>query len=429
MHITSYFSQIVHSFPDLIAAGGYWLLSVIVFFEGLPILGSFIPGHLAIICAGFLAKFNILNLFIVIIVCIISSAIADIIGFFVGKRMGYQFLQRLTKYVFLKEHHIEKAKKIIENHTGKAIIIGKFSPVTRPLIPYMVGANGIHPKTFWFYNILGGSLWVYISVIVGYMFGASYDIGAKYLGEFFLLAFIASILILWGYRFVNLRFHIFKKYEIFVLILNLLSVWVLAKTIQDGLSISSFMKNFDIWANLLSSEYANPLLTKISFITSSIGGTIPMISIGLIIGLYFMYKHKWRRGTIMLFSILSTSASVLFLKEIFLRSRPNNALQILTDPSFPSGHAALSAAFFLSLAYIVVPKIKNWVKRESVIVLCFLCPFLIGLSRIVLNVHWVSDVIAGWAIGIFLSTGGILLIRYIGSIFLKKEVLDNNGLK
>ncbi len=429
MHLTTYFSHIIQNFPELIATGGYWLLFIIVFFEGLPILGSFIPGHIAIICSGFLAKFGILNLFIVLIICITASAIADIIGYLFGKKKGYPFLQRLTKYVFLKEHHIDKAKNIIDNHTGKAIIIGKFSPVTRPLIPYMVGANGIHPKTFWFYNILGGSLWVYLSVMVGYVFGASYNIGAKYLGEFFLVAFIASILILWGYRFVNLRFHIFKKYEIFVLILNLLSVWVLAKTIQDGLSISSFMKNFDIWANLLSVEYANQLSIKIFHFISTIGGTIPIISIGTVIGLYFMYKHKWRRGAIMLFSVISTAGSVVLLKDLFLRSRPNNAFQILTDPSFPSGHAAISAAFFLSLAYILAPKIKNWITRESLIVLCFLCSFLIGLSRIILNVHWASDVIAGWAIGIFLSTSGILLIRYIGSIFLKKEIIENNALK
>ena len=49
-----------------------------------------------------------------------------------------------------------------------------------------------------------------------------------------------------------------------------------------------------------------------------------------------------------------------------------------------------------------------------------------------MNVHWASDVIAGWSVGIFLSSGGILLIRYFGSIFVKKESLihtPNNGSK
>ena len=424
MHLTEIFRNIIQSFPDILANGGYWLLSIIVFFEGLPIIGSFFPGHVAIISAGFLAKFGVLNLGMVITVSIITSALGDIIGFLIGKKMGYSFLQKFSKYVFLKEYHIDKAKKIIDNHTGKAIVLGKFSPITRPLVPFIAGASGVRIKTFWFYNILGGALWVTISVMIGYIFGASYHLGAEYLGKFLFIAFILSILIIWGYRFVNLRFHIFKKYEIFILILNLLSLWVLAKTVQDSLSIDSFMKNFDIWINFLSERYISPLCASIASWISLLSNTEVIISIGLILGLYFISQSKWRRGMIMLFSILSTSMTVLLIKDIFLRARPENALQILSDPSFPSGHAALSATFFLSLAYIIAPHIASWIKREMMIVICVSMTLIIGISRLVLNVHWASDVIAGWALGAFLATGIILLIRYIGSIFIKeKQVL------
>ena len=432
MHIAGYFSNIIAGFPDLLVSGGYWILSIIVFLEGLPIIGSFFPGHIAIISAGFLARLGILNLAIVIIISIITSALGDAIGFLIGKRMGYAFLQKWSKYVFLKEYHIEKARKIIDNHTGKSIILGKFSPITRPLVPFIVGASGIHIKKFWPYNILGVALWVTASVMIGYIFGASYSLGAEYMGQFIFIALILSIFIIWGYRFVNLHFHIFKKYEIFILFLNIISLWALARAIQDSLSVNSFMKNFDIWLNIIMGEYINPLCVNIASWISMLGDTRVMVFLGIIIGLFFLYKDKWRRGIIMLFSILSTSFVVIFMKDIILRSRPDNALQILSDPSFPSGHAALSAAFFLSLAYVFAPRIESWMKRELLIVICVIAPILIGISRVILNVHWASDVIAGWSVGIFLSSGGILLIRYFGSIFVKKESLihtPNNGSK
>jgi membrane-associated phospholipid phosphatase len=45
---------------------------------------------------------------------------------------------------------------------------------------------------------------------------------------------------------------------------------------------------------------------------------------------------------------------------------------------------------------------------------------LIGLSRLILNVHWASDIIAGWSLGIFCATASILLVRYVGTLFTGK---------
>ncbi len=104
-----------------------------------------------------------------------------------------------------------------------------------------------------------------------------------------------------------------------------------------------------------------------------------------------------------------------------MRARPENALlQIVGDPSFPSGHAGLAAAFFVIVGYLMVRKIHSWVLREAVIVLCVIAPIAVGLSRIVLNVHWVSDVIAGWSLGVFMATASILLVRYVSVLVVRK---------
>ena len=124
----------------------------------------------------------------------------------------------------------------------------------------------------------------------------------------------------------------------------------------------------------------------------------------------------------MILSIASSFFLFTFLKDFFGRIRPENALQLLTDPSFPSGHATMAAAFFFVCAYLFSRKIKHWVWRELFIVLCALLTIAIGVSRIVLNVHWVSDVIAGWALGIFCATASIILVRYVGELVKGRKV-------
>jgi undecaprenyl-diphosphatase len=81
----------------------------------------------------------------------------------------------------------------------------------------------------------------------------------------------------------------------------------------------------------------------------------------------------------------------------------------------------MAAAFFVVLAYFLAPKIHSWIKREIMIVACALAVIAIGLSRLVLNVHWTSDVVAGWALGVFMATGSILLVRYVGVLLVKKK--------
>ncbi|MDP3962475.1 MAG: bifunctional DedA family/phosphatase PAP2 family protein [bacterium] len=408
-----YISSIISDLPQLLASGGYWVLSIIVLLEGLPIIGSFFPGHIAIISAGFLVKIGVLNLTLVLLVTIIMTTMGDVLGFLIGRRYGYSFLHKFGKYIFLKEEHIEKAKRIIDRHTGKAIILGKFSPITRPLIPFIVGANGTHIKKFWTYNIIGSILWVVSSVAIGYIFGAGYHVVAGSIGRFVFVATVLAVLIIWGYRLVNTRFHVFRKYELFVLGLNLISLWALAKTIQDSFSSNSFIANFDISINLFVSKNITPFLSNLGLFISTAGSTKVTIALGLIIGIAFLLKKKYRRSAVMIFSILASSASLVLMKGIFLRTRPENAFQILHDASFPSGHAGMAAAFFVALAYVFTPQIRSWVKRELFIVACVIAIILIGLSRIVLSVHWPSDVLAGWSLGVFLATGSILLIRFL----------------
>ena len=420
MGYTHIFSTIASHTEAIILAGGYPFLFFTVLLEGLPLIGTVVPGHVTIIAGGFLARIGILNIWWVLGLAITAAILGDFFGFSLGRKYGMPLIDRLRKYFFIKDSHITKVNDLLAKHTGKTMIIGRFSPITRALMPFIVGTSKTHVNRFWLFNIIGAVSWIGSSVLLGYAFGAGYHAVAGYFGKVVLIALICAILIIWGYRFVNLRFHIFRRYELFVLGLNLISLYALAKTVQDATAKTPFLVDFDSWVNLFMSIHITPFLQSCAVWISSFADVAPMASIGVVVAVGLALQKKWRSSAIMLIALGSTAFAVGFMKEFFMRARPENALQVIPDYSFPSGHSAVAAAFFMIVAYIAASKIKSWVWRETIIVLCVCATIAVGLSRVALNVHWASDVIAGWSLGIFLATASVLFVRYVAGIILRK---------
>jgi membrane protein DedA with SNARE-associated domain/membrane-associated phospholipid phosphatase len=416
---TQLFPVIAHYIEAIIINGGYGILFITTLIEGVPLFGMAVPGHVTIILGGFLAKIGTLNLYWVLIISMLGAVLGDFIGFYIGRRYGMNFIERMRPYFFIRNDHITRAQDLLARHTGKALIIGRFSPITRALMPFLVGVSGIKATRFWLFNILGGVSWVVISVGLGYIFGASYHAAVGYLGKFMVVAIIAIILILWGYKFVNMRFHIFTRYEIFTLIFNVVSLLVLARTIQDALAPASFLAQFDVQVNLFVGAHITQTWIYIAHWISKIGDSEYMLIAGTALSLWLAWYKKWRRSALTILTMISTGFFLSVLKDFFVRPRPENAYQFLSSFSFPSGHATFAAAFFFVVAYLLVTHMRSVYKRELVIVVCVLAVILIGLSRIILSVHWATDVIAGWALGIFLATSSILFVRYVGALLRK----------
>lgn len=90
------------------------------------------------------------------------------------------------------------------------------------------------------------------------------------------------------------------------------------------------------------------------------------------------------------------------LKRFYDRPRPDlvDHLDTVHTASFPSGHAMMSTVIYLTLAALVVRFFQDFRVRIYVVMVAVLISLLVGISRIFLGVHWPSDVIAGWALGI-----------------------------
>jgi undecaprenyl-diphosphatase len=123
-----------------------------------------------------------------------------------------------------------------------------------------------------------------------------------------------------------------------------------------------------------------------------------------------------------LLALLSAGAVAGVLKALVGRSRPPLALHLVTesDASFPSGHSTDSAALFVAAGIVIAAVVfRRPLARVLCVAVGFAAAGLVGLSRLVLGVHYPTDVLAGWALGtvvaIALSTAVLVAIRAVPS--------------
>ena len=149
------------------------------------------------------------------------------------------------------------------------------------------------------------------------------------------------------------------------------------------------------WAFSVQSPLAVSFFTLITYLGSSLA--FPILT--LIISIYLVSKQKWYEALFLNISLFSAWWLMILLKNLFERSRPaGEALTIASGYSLPSGHAMVSMAFYGYLAVLLFRQKDSPLTRWGAVGL-FLLVVMIGFSRIYLNVHYLSDVLAGLVFG------------------------------
>ena len=155
----------------------------------------------------------------------------------------------------------------------------------------------------------------------------------------------------------------------------------------------------------------NESLIKISEAIGIITEPKFLIILSLAISIYLVYKFSKKEGLLFTLTILSGGALVLILKSLVQRARPLDSLILETSSSFPSGHATISTLFFGLIAYLVYKKSKSKSLKYLTYTICILLIGIISYSRIILRVHWVSDVISGIILGIIILATSSFIYR------------------
>ena len=154
--------------------------------------------------------------------------------------------------------------------------------------------------------------------------------------------------------------------------------------------------------NIIVESFRNPILTTIMKNITKLSNTKHITIIAIILTILFIFK--WKKNNVAKLipsNLIFITLSNQILKRIFKRTRPLGYRLIkATGYSFPSGHAMVSMAFYGLLIYIIYHLIDNKIIRNILITINIIIILLIGISRVYLGVHYLSDVIVGYSVSI-----------------------------
>ncbi len=142
--------------------------------------------------------------------------------------------------------------------------------------------------------------------------------------------------------------------------------------------------------------------------------------IGVLLLVYFVHKHFWPEVGMILIGWSGGTVIWFFITRYFDRMRPAQQLGIdVRYPSFPSGHTMQSVMCFGLLAYFLMPHLPSTAWKWVVAIVAVLTMLFVGFSRVFQGGHYLSDVLAGYGIGL---AWGTLIYTWMESYVVKRRV-------
>jgi membrane-associated phospholipid phosphatase len=146
---------------------------------------------------------------------------------------------------------------------------------------------------------------------------------------------------------------------------------------------------------------SSPHLTSFVAILTQLGSAYATLGLGFAASLWLLWRRQRNKAFLLAVAVAGERLVMDGLKLAIGRPRPplEDIAATPQSSSFPSGHSGNSMAVFVSIALIAAP--PAW--RRPAVMFAMLMSALVGLTRPYLGVHWPSDVIGGWAVGLMVA--------------------------
>jgi membrane protein DedA with SNARE-associated domain len=157
---------------DYFVRFGYWVVFFGVMLEnaGLPV-----PGETIMLAGGFFAARGHFELQYVIIVGLIGAVLGDNAGFWVGRILGRQALEKYGRYIFLTAHRLENIDRFFHQFGGRTIFIARFVTGLRVFAALIAGSTLMPWRGFLLFNIAGAVVWSVTIALIGFLFGEHWE--------------------------------------------------------------------------------------------------------------------------------------------------------------------------------------------------------------------------------------------------------------
>jgi undecaprenyl-diphosphatase len=363
---------------------------------------------------------------------------------------------KILSKLHISENHIKKVEVFINKHGRFSIFFGRLLPVIKENIAFVSGLVNIKYSKFIFWDTLGAFTWSLQYVEIGYIFSSSLQVAQLWLEKslyvlliiafVFGLIYISLILIKKNIpivlsiiesilqaalqnphirNFINnhpkliifiknrLNTSTFFGLPLTLLILVFLYIFGLfAGSIEDFLTKDPIV-NIDKILSSFIPTIRTEFLTKIFTYITYFGTSQVVIAFLVAVTFILIINQKSRYIIPLLISTIGASVSVYISKIAFHRPRPDIAIYYEPSYSFPSGHATIAVALYGFVAYLIIHFLKSTKQKLNTLFFALIFILLIGISRIYLGEHYLSDVYSGYLLGFLWLIIGIAITKVL----------------
>jgi membrane protein DedA with SNARE-associated domain/membrane-associated phospholipid phosphatase len=414
----------------------YLLVGALAFLETGAFIGLVAPGETAMMLGGVVAGQGEINVITLIGVAWIAAVAGDCASYALGRRLGREFLVKHGARVQIGPERLAHVETFFDKHGGKAIFIGRFVGIVRAVAPFLAGSGRMPFRRFIPYDVLGAGLWATTFILIGYVFWQSFDRVLKIakegaLGLGIAITVIAGIvwLVRWlqvaenrarlernldsaldrpGLRMLRplvhwargpLRFFVGRLTpgQLGLELTTLLAVAAVGSFAFLGywmLIAEGNASGLDSPANRWAVDIAQPTLIDVAKVLTVFGAPWLMEPLCAVAAILLLLRRRALEAAVIGIGMGMTVALVQIAKHATDRARPGNELVDAAGSAYPSGHSAYAMAW-IALAVVgmrVVPALRG---RWWLVVAATVLAALVGLTRLYLRVHWVSDVLGG----------------------------------
>jgi undecaprenyl-diphosphatase len=428
---------------DVSHALGAWTYALVGFFafaETGAFIGLVAPGETVMLLGGAVAGQGAINLYVTIALAWTMACAGDVTSFFLGRRLGRDFLMKHGPRFGFSHDRLHQVEEFFSRHGGKTIFLGRFVGFVRAFAPFIAGSSGMRFRQFFPYSVLGCGIWTSSVIVIGYVFSKSIDTAINYAGKGALLLGTLIVVVVgavWATRYLRVKENRVEAVRWMDDHAGTRPLTAFARRHEKGLRLvgdrltpggkfglefTSLMAVLAVALFVLIAyivvvegdpgpttgdetaiEVAEALrcgfLTTFSKVTTFLGSGAFVWPLAIVCAAALAYARRWTEVCVLLAGMVLIQLGFSEIKDWVGRPRPPEPLVDTHGSSFPSGHAAHSVIYVWAATTIVVRLRPGMARATLVVIAGIVLTALVGLSRVYLNVHYLSDVSGGWALG------------------------------
>ncbi|CAN5488655.1 hypothetical protein BH20ACT15_BH20ACT15_04680 [soil metagenome] len=414
-------------------------MAILAFLETGAFVGLVAPGEFTVLLGGAVAGQGDISLPLILAITWLSAFLGDTVSFTLGARLGREFLVKHGERFRISSERLKQVEDYFAKHGGKTIVIGRFIGLVRALAPFIAGTSKMPYSNFAPYSIIGTGLWAATFIMIGYFASQSLDRVASIVGRgliwfgFFVGTVVAVVVAVRYLREQRNRDHVVAEMEKRRPLRPLLAVgrrvkpqaiFLYQRVTPGGLglelttlmaiaSVGLFVliaywsvvagdpgpTGGDTAALNFADDIRSGWLDDIAEAVSFFGSGFVVFPLAALVGAWLAARRRWTELVILVVGLVATIVSVDLIKDATDRPRPEGGMVETAGSAFPSGHAAYST-IYTWLAIVIAFRIDPGITRRTLLIVAGIAATAaIGLTRVYLRVHWLSDISGGWGLG------------------------------